>query len=113
MTNFTDTDQLEELLENVAAITFEWRDDNDAWDDFYMSQADNLGGFIGIQGEAIRAAKAFTIESAQHVPGETYYWVEAIAEFAGNVMDYYVAGTVPTTEDLHRLATGAIEKCPV
>lgn len=104
---------IREYVENAAAIMFDWKDNHEAYQEMYDAYADRFGGFIGIQNIAADAAIVFTEETFPYTAGEDYYWVEAIEEFSWQTFSYLHNGELPTLEDMHRIAVGAIEKCKV
>jgi hypothetical protein len=102
-----------EYAENAAAIMFDWRDDTDAYLEMYDTYKDQFGGFAGIYCIAADAAVAFTKEASSYVPGEDYYWIEAIEDFALKTLSYLQVGEIPSIDDMHLIAAGCIEKCMI
>lgn len=106
----TETCDIQEAASNAAAIMFHWMDCRDRYQKFYDDVGDSVGGFVGIQEEAARAAVIFTEEASVYTPGEDYYWVEAIEAFADKAQDWIHAMKEVGDDDLHRMAAGSIEQ---
>ena len=97
--------------ENVAAISAIIHRNPEAYQTAYDKIADDIGGFVGIRNICAEAAKVFTEEEAPYTAGEDFYRIEAIEEFAHQLLWCLQNDEVPESERLHRRAAGAIEKC--
>lgn len=108
--NHTMTD-LKSYGENVAAIAAMVHENKETYQEIYDLLADKVGGFVGIWSICADAAEVFSNEEAIYTAGEDFYWIEAIDDYAHKIICYLQTSVVPSTEDMHRLAAGAIEGC--
>ena len=72
--------------ENVAAISAIIHQNTKAYQEAYDKVADDVGGFVGIWSICAEAAKAFTEEESPYTAGEDFYRIEAIEDFAHQLL---------------------------
>ena len=78
------TKELDQLLENVSAISANFHGDTESYQAFYDAHSDHFSGFPGIWNHCIDLAKAFTKAESElkAIAGENYEWIDAIDEFS-------------------------------
>lgn len=102
-------EELIEIGESIAAVSALIHENQDNYQDILERLPPEVGGFVGVWELCAKAGYAFYQEAALFA-AEEFYWVEAMEGFADQIQNYLLTGTIPQVADLHRLATGNIEK---
>ena len=97
-------DDIDSYGENVAAISANMHQNQEIYQEIYDTISDDVGGFVGIWSICAESAKVFTEEELPYTAGEDFYWIEAIEEYAHQIMGCLQNGEVPEIAHMHRLA---------